>query len=479
MGKTSILHQIHHYALDDPHKIALYCNWQPARDMHGLRNILLTSIQDSEDQVLVRQGISEKATRDWSFRRVLDQIVKKAREQDIRVLLLIDEPEDILLKLAETDPYLLKQLRQSSLREGLHTVIVSSPKLRELWNLPWATSPFWEGFDRRYIGPIEWEEAANLVRQAQSSSPLAVPDTLVQSILESTGQIPWLIQSVGNRLECDKQEPITEKLQVPDIVWSTHDYDERFETDYKSLSRNERCVLRSVGRLRRPSDVSKTAQDCGLPEAEVLKAWSFLEKLGYVKQNAPGCCMISNRFLNEWLAQGLWKSCEDEKEKLLTTDTVSRRQVAIAEEYERISILEPRPRGHEFQKLFASIAAHHGWSQDESVRTSNEEMDVIIHRGREYYLIECKWERDRVQARVIRELRGKLDNRTGVQGVVVSMSGFTSGAVQQVEDYVGSRVILLFGPEDVRSMVYESTALDDLLNKKYGALVSRKEALFS
>jgi hypothetical protein len=106
-------------------------------------------------------------------------------------------------------------------------------------------------------------------------------------------------------------------------------------------------------------------------------------------------------------------------------------------------------------------------------------MDVIVYREREYYLVECKWEKVPVEAGVIREFYGKLGNRVDVRGIAVSMSGFAGGAVKQVRDYRNDRIILLFGPDDVRSMVYERVAFDELLNQKYRAFVTRGRVVFS
>jgi hypothetical protein len=105
-------------------------------------------------------------------------------------------------------------------------------------------------------------------------------------------------------------------------------------------------------------------------------------------------------------------------------------------------------------------------------------MDVVIHKNRDYFLIECKWEKDPIEAGVVRELYGKLGNRIGVQGVVISMSGFTKGAVQQAEDYAGSRVILLFGPEDIKQIIYRRASFDTFLNDKYQHLVTRRKILY-
>jgi hypothetical protein len=156
-----------------------------------------------------------------------------------------------------------------------------------------------------------------------------------------------------------------------------------------------------------------------------------------------------------------------------------RQKVALADEFERVEEMEPHPRGQEFQKLFAEVVEKYGWSQEEGIHTSHEEMDVVICQGREYYLIECKWEKDPIEAGVIRELYGKLGNRVGVQGIAVSMSGFSEGAVKQVNDYKNERIILLFGPGDVHSMIFERIPFDELLNQKFGALVTRGRVVFS
>ena len=85
-----------------------------------------------------------------------------------------------------------------------------------------------------------------------------------------------------------------------------------------------------------------------------------------------------------------------------------REDAALTDELEIISSFEPHKRGREFQSFFAKLVLRDGWEKEEGVRTISEEMDVMIHKGREFYLIECKWEKRPVQANVIRELYGKL-----------------------------------------------------------------------
>jgi len=185
----------------------------------------------------------------------------------------------------------------------------------------------------------------------------------------------------------------------------------------------------------------------------------ILEDLGYAESVASGSYKITYAGLDavkEW-----------------------RQRSTFAEEFEQISAQKPQPRGRSLQKLLAKVIEKHRWSQEEGVRTSNEEMDVIVFKEREYYLIECKWEKDPIEADVVRELFGKLSNRIGVQGIIVSMSGFTEGAIKQAIDYASQRVILFFGPDDVHSLIYVKSSFNELLNEKYQKLITKKKISFN
>jgi predicted Mrr-cat superfamily restriction endonuclease len=140
--------------------------------------------------------------------------------------------------------------------------------------------------------------------------------------------------------------------------------------------------------------------------------------------------------------------------------------------------MSPQGRGKELQKLFARMVEQHGWLQEEGVKTSNEEIDVIIHRDREYYLVECKWEKGPIEAKVIREFHGKLTKRADVRGIVVSMAGFTSGAEEEVRNYTGSRIILLFGKIDTENMIFNRVEFEELLNEKYKNIITRRQVVF-
>lgn len=217
-------------------------------------------------------------------------------------------------------------------------------------------------------------------------------------------------------------------------------------------------LYEAKGRLA-ASHFTSLASEIGTDEKVLTHNLLLLEDLGYVEQLARGSFRITH--------QGIDAVTEWQK------------QTTLADEFESISKLKPQPRGRALQKLFAKVIEQQGWSQEEGVRTSHEEMDVIIFREREYYLVECKWEKNRIEASVIRELYGKLSNRVDVRGIVVSMSGFTEGAITQAEEYAGQRVILLFGDNDIRALVVQQTTFNDLLNEKYRKLITQRKIMYS
>ena len=141
-------------------------------------------------------------------------------------------------------------------------------------------------------------------------------------------------------------------------------------------------------------------------------------------------------------------------------------------------MLAPQMRGKELEKLLARVVTAQGWSQVTNVQTNNEEMDLIVRKDREYYLIECKWLKDPVEAAVIHGLFGKLEKRAGSRGIVVSMNGFSQGAVEAVTELSHGHLVFLFGRTDTQNLISRQKSLDDLLTEKFDALVMYKKAQY-
>jgi len=222
-------------------------------------------------------------------------------------------------------------------------------------------------------------------------------------------------------------------------------------------------ILRHLADVYERGDINSEAsfdeimQQTRLGQKTLLQNSQVLDELGYTESISMGMSKITHEGLNAFEE---WKI-----RKQLSSD------------FETISKLKPHKRGMQFQSLFRRVLESALWRAEEGVRTSHEEMDVILSRGREYYLAECKWEKDPIEAEVVRELLGKLANRVDVKGLIVSMSGFTQGAIEQALQSASQRIILLFGPNDVRSLVYGQDSFDALLDSKYNALITRKKML--
>lgn len=206
------------------------------------------------------------------------------------------------------------------------------------------------------------------------------------------------------------------------------------------------------------SNVEILAKNTGLNVYAVVFNLKVLNDLGYVKPTAISSYApteLGEEAVRDW-----------------------RQRTELLAELDRIKVLRPQQRGREFQKFFAKVVGLSGWSYEEGVRTSHEEIDLIVHKNRDYYAVECKWEKKRIEGSVVRELFGKLGNRTDIRGVLVSMSGFTSGSVKQVQDFANANLILLFGQEDLNAMIEGKSSFDDLLGEKHHQLVTRKVVLY-
>ena len=151
----------------------------------------------------------------------------------------------------------------------------------------------------------------------------------------------------------------------------------------------------------------------------------------------------------------------------------------IIQEFGAIRELNPQKRGIEFEKVFAKVLNLSNWDVEHSVKNTNEENDIMISLNRENYLIELKWLKDPVEAHYIRNLITKLSNRTGMRGVFISMSGFTSGAITQVKEQSNNQLVYLYGPKDIESIFNESKTFDYHLTQKHKSLQLKKELIWS
>jgi len=154
-----------------------------------------------------------------------------------------------------------------------------------------------------------------------------------------------------------------------------------------------------------------------------------------------------------------------------------RRRTSLLKDFEKLQeSVKPQERGRDFQGLFGELARGVGWSVEESVLGSGEEIDLVLHRENIFYLIECRWKTDPVSTKEIRDFAGKLRKRSAVQGIFVSMSGYTGEAVKEVEGTTGDTPMVLVGPEEICALFDEGLDFNELLAQKKRALVMHRKA---
>jgi hypothetical protein len=200
---------------------------------------------------------------------------------------------------------------------------------------------------------------------------------------------------------------------------------------------------------------TQVLQETGVTENQFHANIGVLEFSGYTEWAAVGFLRLT--------ASGLDKAREIEE------------RYALIEAFEALQHLPPQERGLQLEKVLERVLASQGWIVRRDVRPEGEQLDLVLQKGREYYMAECKWEKNPVEAAAIREFSSRLRKRVGMHGIFISMSGFTSGAAEEAKTFLMERLILLFDRSDVEAIVYGHRSFDDLLSEKIDAAVVRRE----
>jgi len=126
---------------------------------------------------------------------MLESINDTAEAKGQTVWVLVDETEG-LLSMAGLDPTLLHRLRGTLQNcPALRAVLVAGKTLSKTDTLrSEGMSPFFSGFDLRYLGYLTPSTSEALIRQRQSETPIEVDDELVAELVDHTGGHPLLLQ---------------------------------------------------------------------------------------------------------------------------------------------------------------------------------------------------------------------------------------------------------------------------------------------
>jgi hypothetical protein len=139
--------------------------------------------------------------------------------------------------------------------------------------------------------------------------------------------------------------------------------------------------------------------------------------------------------------------------------------------------ISTQERGHRLEHLLHRVISADGWVSTRNALSAGEENDLIIRQAREYHIVQCKWQKPAVSAAQMRDFKGRLINRAGVAGVYFSMSGFTRGSLIEARDSLGTRIVLLFGKDDIHALTDTRGTFAHLLDEKMDSAVLHRRIL--
>lgn len=289
IGKTSLLKELEHQTALDPASgyFPLFWDLQGTADPSDLDADFHAALAEAEAR-LEAQGVSLGEVVGEDFLASLGRLRRALRARGLTLLLLWDEVEE-LLHLHRRAPGLLSKLRRAlQSQEGVRTVLASGPRLWQLADQRGDTSPFLHGFaPPLYLGPLSAAAARALVRQEQApeGSPGIADEAVIEALLCSSGNHPWLLQLLAARtLEFGDPARATAAVAADATV--------RFllAVDHDLLAPEERALLLTLAR-----------GGASEPEgAELAARLQHLEGLGFVRREAAGFT-IANPILAGWL----------------------------------------------------------------------------------------------------------------------------------------------------------------------------------
>lgn len=125
----------------------------------------------------------------------------------------------------------------------------------------------------------------------------------------------------------------------------------------------------------------------------------------------------------------------------------------------------------EFERLIADLFRRAHFRVDRAPSAARpRQTDLLATGTKDTFLIECKWRKRRAGSEDVDGLRSRLDRIPGpTTGILISVSGFTKDAVDEVEGE-RSKPILLFAEEELDELADEWGDLRQTLSLKQDAL---------
>jgi hypothetical protein len=291
LGKTSLLKELEHRVLKSRETpfVPLYWDLQGSGDARGLAETLLASVEDSEPfrratDVVVEDLESQPVA------EMLASLVRRTVRSGWRLLLLVDEAEELLV-VGRADPTVLARLRRVLSRGSeVRTVITATRLLARVDEQPaLPTSPFLQGFiPPVYLTPLRHDEGRALLARGGFAAADA------DAILERTACHPFLVQLIASRLFESRDLAVTLDQLAADEMVANY-----FAVDFSTLEAVERDALSEIAR-EGPRTRAELARALGRPEEDLDSPLYGLSMLGYLRRDAD-THKLANWFFERWL----------------------------------------------------------------------------------------------------------------------------------------------------------------------------------
>jgi hypothetical protein len=290
LGKTSLLRELElrvQRSRETPF-VALYWDLQGSGDARGLAETLLSSVEDSE----AFSRATDLAVEDLEslpIAEMISTIVRRTVRSGWRLLLLVDEAEELLV-VSRSDAAVLARLRRVLSRgPDVRTVLTATRSLARVDDAALPTSPFLHGFiPPVYLTPLSFDEGRALLARG------GFDPADVEVVLQRTACHPFLLQLLASRLFESRDLAATlEQLTADEMVANY------FAVDFSTLEEGERTLLSQVAREGRCTR-RELALALGRTEDALETPLYGLSMLGYLARDGEGWKLGSWLF-ERWL----------------------------------------------------------------------------------------------------------------------------------------------------------------------------------
>lgn len=136
---------------------------------------------------------------------------------------------------------------------------------------------------------------------------------------------------------------------------------------------------------------------------------------------------------------------------------------SLKHEFFEAEKLPPQQRGYALEKIFNRLMQASRIEVYETFKIAGEQFDgAIKHEGR-HYLIELKWTLDKTAPIDVNHFYMKVDGKMDARGLLISMSGFTPGVLENLPRGKDIKVMLLDGIH-FANVIFGQYKFTELLN---------------